>query len=50
MYSNSNLTGTKYQYKANTTVTVLQHVNSYIDRIRVNQTGRIAYININNYK
>ena len=50
LYSNSNLTGTKYQYKANTTVTVLQHVNSYIDRIRVNQTGRIAYININNYK
>ena len=50
LYSNSNLTGTKYQYKANTTVIVLQHVNSYIDRIRVNQTGRIAYININNYK
>ena len=50
LYSNSNLTGTKYQYKANTTVTVLQHVNSYIDRIRVKQTGRIAYININNYK
>lgn len=50
LYSNSNLTGTKYQYKANTTVIVLQYVNSYIDRIRVNQTGRIAYININNYK
>ena len=50
LYSNSNLTGTKYQYKANTTVTVLQHVNSYIDRIRVNQTGRIAYINVNNYR
>lgn len=50
LYSNSNLTGTKYQYKANTTVTVLQHVNSYIDRIRVNQIGRIAYINVNNYR
>lgn len=50
LYSNSNLTGTKYQYKSNTTVTILQNVNSYIDKVKVNATGRIAYINVNNYK
>ena len=50
MYSNSNLSGTRYQYKFNTTVTVLQHVNSYIDKVRVNVTGRIAYISVSSYK
>lgn len=50
LYSNSNLSGTRYQYKANTTVTILQNVNSYIDKVKVNATSRIAYINVNNYK
>lgn len=50
LYSNSNLTGTRYTYKANTTVTILQNVNSTVDKIKVNQTGRVAYININSYK
>lgn len=50
LYSNSNLSGIKYQYKANTTVTVLQHINSYIDKVKVNASGRIAYINVNSYK
>ena len=50
LYSKSNLSGIKYQYKANTTVTVLQHINSYVDKVRVNVTGRIAYINVNNYR
>ena len=50
LYSNSNLTGSRYNYKANTTVTVLQHINSYIDKVRVNTTGRVAYINVNSYK
>lgn len=50
LYSKSNLSGVRYQYKANTTVTVLQHVNSYTDKVRVNATGRIAYINVNNYR
>ena len=40
----------RYQYKANTTVTVLQHINSYVDKVRVNANGRIAYINVNNYR
>lgn len=50
LYSKSNLSGVRYQYKANTTVTVLQHINSYVDKVRVNVTGRIAYINVNNYR
>lgn len=50
LYSNSNLTGYRYQYKDNTSVVVLQHVNSYVDKVRVRMTGRVAYINIGNYK
>ena len=50
LYSKSNLSGVRYQYKANTTVTVLQHINSYVDKVRVNATGRIAYINVNDYR
>ena len=50
LYSNSNLTGTKYTYKANTTVTILENINSSIDKVRVNVTGRIAYIDTSNYK
>ena len=50
LYSKSNLSGTRYQYKANTTVTILQHINSYVDKVKVNATGRIAYINVNNYR
>ena len=50
LYSNSNLSGVRYQYKANTTVTILQHVNSYVDRVRVNVTGRVAYIDVRSYR
>jgi hypothetical protein len=50
LYSKSNLSGVRYQYKANTTVTVLKHINSYIDKVKVNVTGRVAYINVNNYR
>lgn len=50
LYSKSNLSGVRYQYKVNTTVTILQHINSYVDKVRVNATGRIAYINVNNYR
>ena len=50
LYSNSNLSGTRYTYKANTTVTILQNVNNKVDKIKVNYTGRVAYINKNNYK
>ena len=50
LYSSSNLTGYKYQYKDNTSVVVLQHVNSYVDRVRVRLTGRVAYISVDSYK
>lgn len=49
LYSNSNLTGTRYTYKANTTVTILDNISSSIDKIRVNATGREAYIDTSNY-
>ena len=49
LYSNSNLTGTRYSYKANTTVTILSNVSATVDRVRVNVTGRIAYISTSNY-
>lgn len=49
LYSNSNLTGTQYNYKANTSITILQNISNAVDRVRVNATGRIAYINNSNY-
>ena len=49
LYSNANLTGTRYSYKANTTVTILSNVSSTVDRVRVNATGRYAYISTSNY-
>ena len=49
LYSNSNLTGARYTYKANTTVTILENVSSNVDKVRVNVTGRVAYINTSNY-
>lgn len=50
LYSNSNLTGYKYNYKSNTTITILQNVSENVDKIKVNVTGRIAYINVNCYR
>ena len=49
LYSKSNLSGTKYTYKANTTVIILENISSNVDKVRVNVTGRIAYINTSNY-
>lgn len=49
LYSNSNLTGIRYNYKANTTITILQNVSANVDKVRVNATGRVAYVNNGNY-
>lgn len=49
LYSNANLTGTRYSYKANTTVTILSNISSTVDSVRVNATGRVAYISTSNY-
>lgn len=50
LYSNKDLTGTQYNYKPNTTVEVLENVSETVDKIKVRATGRIAYVNVNNYK
>ena len=50
LYSQSNLSGIKYTYKANTQVKVLQNVSSTVDKVKVPATGRVAYINKVNYK
>lgn len=50
MYANSNLTGRTYTYKSNTTITILENVSTNIDKIKVNSTGRVAYIDKKYYK
>lgn len=50
LYSNSNLTGTQYQYLANTTVKVLSHASAAVDYIQVIQTGRKAYVSVSKFK
>lgn len=49
IYSNSNLSGLKFNYKANTTITILENISEDIDKIKANVTGRVGYINKNNY-
>lgn len=49
LYEYSNLSGIRYNYKSNTTVTILQNISSTVDKVKVNSTGRIAYINTSNY-
>lgn len=49
LYSNSNLTGTRYTYLKNTKVKILQNVSSTVDRIYVPATGRYAYIDNSAY-
>lgn len=50
LYSNSNLTGTRYYYLKNTSVVVLENVSAGIDKVRVRQTGREAYVSKDNYR
>lgn len=50
LYSNSNLTGTKYNYLALTQVKIVRNVSSNIDYVYIVKTGRYAYVNINSYK
>ena len=50
IYSKSNLSGTKYNYKKNTKVKILKNITNSIDYIQVIQTGRKGYIRNNLYK
>jgi len=40
LYSNSNLSGTKYNYKANTTIKILKNISSSVDYVQVIQTRK----------
>lgn len=50
LYSKSNLKGTKYTYKKNTTIKVLKNISSTVDYVQVKVTKRKAYIKNNLYK
>lgn len=50
LYSNKDLTGTKYTYKKNTTVKILKNISNKVDYVQVIATGRKAYINVKYYK
>lgn len=50
LYSKSNLSGTRYTYKANTKVVIQLNVSSTVDKIRIPATGRVAYCKNNVYK
>ena len=50
LYSKSNLSGTRYYYLPETKVIILENISSYIDKIFVIQTGRIAYVRNDAYK
>lgn len=50
LYSNSNLTGTKYNYLAQTQVKIIKNISSNIDYVYVVKTGRYAYVKTSVYK
>ena len=49
LYSKGNLTGTRYQYLAKTTVKVIEHYSSTVDYIYVPATGRYAYCPVSKF-
>lgn len=49
LYSNSNLSGTRYSYLSNTKIKVLANITNDIDYVLVIATGRKAYINNSAY-
>lgn len=50
LYSKGDLTGTQYNYKANTTVKVIKHYSTIVDYIYVSATGRYAYVKVSKLK
>lgn len=50
IYSNSNLSGTYYNYLPNTQVKILQNVSGSVDKIYVTKTGRVGYVSTSVYK
>lgn len=50
IYQNSNLSGSKYNYKANTSIVILENVSADIDKVKVKLTGRVGYVKNTLYK
>lgn len=50
LYSNPDLTGTRYEYLAGTTVKILENVSGSVDKIYVYYTGRVAYCDTSVYR
>ena len=50
IYENSNLTGKRYGYRANTSVRIMKNISGGVDKIAVIQTGRTGYVRTNCYK
>lgn len=49
LYSKSNLSGTQYQYLAQTQIKVLSHISATVDYVYVVKTGRYAYCPVSAY-
>lgn len=49
LYSKSNLTGTQYNYKAQTEVKVIKHISDSVDYVQCIKTGRYAYLKVSAY-
>lgn len=49
LYSNGNLTGTKYQYLAKTEIIPISHYSADVDYIRVVKTGRCVYVPVSKF-
>lgn len=49
LYSKSDLSGTKYNYLAQTKLKVLSHASASVDKIKVIATGREAYCEISKF-
>ncbi len=50
LYSKSNLSGTKYTYLKNTTLTIKKNVSASVDYVYIPYTKRYAYVKNNVYK
>lgn len=46
LYDNSKMSGTKYQYKANTTVKVIKHITTTVDYVYIPANGKYRYCEV----
>lgn len=49
LWSEPDLSGERYDYRANTTLEILENTSENVDRVRAVVTGREAYVDINAY-